>query len=155
MGKINSKEFLDIYNVPRNCKQCGGIMVYQGVGEYQCEACKFVDWDDYGKARNYIEKHKGANAAEIEKATGVSQRSIRRMLKESRLEIADGSRVYLNCEVCGKTIRSGRYCHECEMKVHRNMEEQYREQLHADMKVYGLAENGETGQRRFMREYDD
>ena len=155
MAKIDVREFVESYNVPRSCKQCEGVMVYQGVGEYQCEECGFVDWDDYGKARNYLEKHKGANAAEIEKATGVSQRSIRRMLKESRLEIADGSRVYMNCEICSKTIRSGRFCEECEKKVHRNLEAQYREVLHADMRVYGRGDTGETGQRRFMREVDD
>ena len=26
------------------------------------------------------------------------------------------------CELCGKDIRSGRFCPECEMRVHRNLE---------------------------------
>ncbi|MDE6318136.1 MAG: hypothetical protein K2M22_00155, partial [Lachnospiraceae bacterium] len=76
------------YNRPTYCAECGGVMVFKGVGEYQCEACGFLDYDDYGKVRNYIEKHIGANAAEASKATGVSQKAIRDMLKEARLEIA-------------------------------------------------------------------
>ena len=148
MGNIN---VLDDYNAPRRCKQCDGIMIFKGVGEYQCEDCGFVDYDDYGKARMYIESHRGANAAEIERATGVSQRSIRKMLRESRLEVAEGSRVYLRCEACGKEIRSGRFCSECEGKIHRKMEKEQRELQNTDRKGFGRSLNGEDGQRRFMR----
>lgn len=149
---MDAKDLMNSYNIPYNCKQCGGVMVFKGVGEYQCEDCNALDWDDYGKVRNYIEKHKGATAAEIEAAVGVSQRSIRRMLKESRIEIAEGSKTFLHCEVCGKNIRSGRFCPACEMAVHRNIEQQQREALHHDMKGYGQGETGETGHRRFMRD---
>lgn len=149
---MDARDLMNSYNIPYNCKQCGGVMVYKGVGEYQCEDCNALDWDDYGKVRNYIEKHKGATAAEIEAAVGVSQRSIRRMLKESRIEIAEGSKTFLHCEVCGKNIRSGRFCSECEMAVHRNIEQQQREALHRDMKGYGQNETGDSGHRRFMRD---
>ena len=37
------------YHRPIKCEKCGGIMVFKGVGEYQCEDCKFVAYDDYGK----------------------------------------------------------------------------------------------------------
>ena len=29
----------DQYNIPTTCAQCGGVMVFKGVGEYQCEVC--------------------------------------------------------------------------------------------------------------------
>lgn len=143
---------LDYYNIPRTCKECGGVMIFKGVGEYHCEDCGFVDYDDYGKVRLYIEKHKGATAAQIEAAIGVSQKSIRRMLKESRIEIAEGSKSYLHCEVCGKNIRSGRFCHECETNVHRNLEAAQREALHKNMKILGMGKQREEGQRRFVRD---
>lgn len=146
------KDLMDYYNIPRACKECGGVMIFKGVGEYHCEDCGFVDYDDYGKVRLYIEEHRGATAAEIENAVGVSQRSIRRMLKDSKIEIAEGSKVFMHCEVCGKSIRSGRFCHECEFKVHRNMEAAQREALHKDVKVVGMGAQGEEGQRRFMRD---
>lgn len=145
-------EYLDYYNVPRTCKKCGGVMVFKGVGEYHCEDCGFVDYDDYGKVRLYIEEHKGATAAEIENAIGVSQRSIRRMLRESRIEVAEGSKSFLRCEICGKNIRSGRFCTECEKMVHRNMESAQREALRKNRKGIGMGAYGEDGQRRFKRE---
>ena len=126
---MNALDALDAYNIPRECKECGGVMIFKGVGEYHCENCGAVDFDDYGKVRGYIENHKGATAAQIEEAVGVSQRNIRRLLKEGRLEIAEGSKVFLRCEICGKQMRSGRYCPECEIKVHRNLEEKQRELL--------------------------
>ena len=143
---------VNYYHVPRTCKQCGGVMVYKGVGEYRCEECGFLDYDDYGKVRLYIEAHRGATAAEVEAAVGVSQRIIRQMLRESRIEVAEGSRSFLYCEICGKEIRSGKYCPECETKVHRSLEEEQREMHRKDGKGYAKQHGGEEGQRRFMRQ---
>lgn len=146
---LNKLDLMDFYHVPKVCEKCGGIMIFKGVGEYHCEDCNFVAYDDYGKVRLYLENHRGATAGEIEEHTGVSQKSIRQMLKESRLEVAEGSRMFMRCEVCGKDIRSGRFCPECEIKVHRNMEEQERKSK--NMQGVGMAESAEEGQRRFMR----
>lgn len=144
--------FANYYHVPRACKRCKGVMVYKGVGEYKCEDCGFVDYDDYGKVRLYIEEHHGATAAEIEAAVGVSQKTIRQMLRESRIEIAEGSRSFIHCEICGKEIRSGRYCPECEAKVHLSLEAEQRELHRRNEKGYGRQEEGDEGHRRFMRE---
>ena len=76
-------EALDIttYNRPYTCEKCGGIMVFKGVGEYKCEDCGSLEYDDYGIVRNYIEQHAKATMAYISEQTGVSQKSIRQMLK--------------------------------------------------------------------------
>ena len=130
-------------------------MVYQGVGEYKCEKCGYVDYDDYGKVRGYIENHRGATAIEVERATGVSQRTIRRLLKDSRIQVSSDSHMFLHCELCGVSIRSGRYCAECELKIHRKFEEQQREShfknLQEHMHAYGT-NRGDEGQKRFVHE---
>lgn len=142
---------LDHYHVPTVCEGCGGVMIFKGVGEYECEKCGNVAYDDYGKVRLYIEQNRGANAAEIEKGTGVSQRSIRRLLREDRIEVSADSKVFLTCEACGKIIRSGRFCQECEMKNHRSMEERQREKLRKDKQGYGMDTlRGEEGERRYI-----
>ena len=141
----------DRYHVPRICKKCGGIMIFKGVGEYHCEDCGAVDYDDYGKVRRYIEEHKGATAAQIEQAIGVSQRTIRQMLKDGRLEVSADSRAFLHCEMCGKAIRYGEYCPECETALHRNFEEQQRAQIKKNIQGFGLGQKGEEGQKRFTR----
>ena len=108
-------------------------------------------YDDYGKVRLYIEAHRGATAAQIESAIGVPQRTIRLMLKEGRLEITPDSRSFLHCEICGKEIRSGTYCPECEMKMHRSMEAEERERRQKSLQGFGQGKKGEDGQRRFLR----
>lgn len=142
----------ELYNIPRVCKKCGGVLVFKGVGEYRCEDCGELDYDDYGKVRMYIEEHRGATAAQIEAAIGVSQRSIRQMLKDGRLEVTKDSRTFLKCEICGKAIRSGQYCPECEVAVHRNLEAEQRAQIKKNIHGAGMGQKGEEGQRRFMRE---
>lgn len=147
-------DIIDYYNIPRVCTECGGVMIFKGVGEYHCENCNAIAYDDYGKVRLYIEEHRGANAAEIEAAIGVSQKTIRRLLKEGRLEVAEGSRSFLHCEICRKQIRSGQFCPECEMKVHRNMEEEQRAMHQKSKKTHGFGgpQKMEDGQRRFRRD---
>lgn len=152
--KMLKKEFQDAntYNRPTYCQECGGMMVFKGVGEYQCEKCGLLAYDDYGKARNYLEKHTGATSAQVSEATGVSQRSIREMLKEARLEIAANSNFFLQCEICGASIRMGRFCPKCETAYHRSMEEKARQK---NEKVAGFSAQrpkGEDGLKRFKRE---
>lgn len=141
----------ETYNIPRECEKCGGVMVFQGLGEYKCEKCGELAYDDYGKVRGYIEEHRGATAAQVEEAIGVSQKTIRRLLKEGRLEVAEGSRMFLRCELCGKDIRSGQYCPECETKMHRTLEAQQREFAHKNMQGFSLGQKGDEGQKRFTR----
>lgn len=141
----------DTYNIPRVCGKCGGVMVFKGIGEYQCEDCGELAYDDYGKVRAYIETHKGATAAQIEDAIGVSQRTIRHLLRDGRLEVAEGSRTFLRCELCDEPIRSGRFCPACETKMHRSMEAKQRERSHKNLQGFSSSLRGEEGQKRFTR----
>lgn len=149
---LKLKSFMEIYNVPVACVECGSVMVYRGLGEYCCENCKAIDYDNYGKTRNYIEQNPGASAVDVERKTGVSRSSIREMLKENRFEIAEGARSFLRCEACGKEIRAGRYCHECEKNVHLMIENEHREKMRENMRGFAIHQEAEDGQRRFVRD---
>lgn len=142
------------YNRPTICQKCGGIMIFKGCGEYSCEDCNYVEYDDYGIVRNYIEKHSGATTAQVSDATGVSQKSIREMLKESRLEIAVNSNAFMTCEICGAAIRSGRYCGKCETAYHKSIEEKARAARNINLSGFGTERNtGEEGAKRFTRDH--
>lgn len=144
--------WLDDLNRPTFCNKCKGIMVYKGVGEYKCEDCGSVEYDDYGKARNYLEQHKGANVAEISDATGVTHKSIREMIKEKRFEVIDNRGGYIRCEMCGENIKSGRLCSKCEMLYHRKLEEETRSQKKKNISGFGESTRGERGSKRYTRE---
>lgn len=146
---------IDHYNMPIKCDKCGGIMVFQGCGEYRCEDCGNLMYDDYGKVRNYLDNHNGSSAVEVSEATGVSQKAIRMMLRDSRIEVAAGTQSFLYCEICGKPIRSGKYCNECEAKMHKQIEEQSRTGKKPDMQGFGSDYNIDAnGERRFIRNKD-
>ena len=70
------------YNRPYVCDNCGGLMEFKGCGEYECEDCHTKGFDDYGKVRNYIELHRGANAAEIEEERRERQKGEKRFLRD-------------------------------------------------------------------------
>lgn len=141
---------LDAYHVPVTCKQCGGNMVFKGVGEYHCEDCGNVEYDDYGKVRRYLEEHPGANAVEVEQNTGVAQKAIRQLLRDARIQVTEGSQSFLQCELCHRNIRYGKFCPECEKKISRSAEEhQHRAK---EFQGFGMNQRGDEGHRRFMRD---
>ncbi|MBR1628604.1 MAG: hypothetical protein IJ679_04950 [Lachnospiraceae bacterium] len=107
----------------RRCKQCGSFMDYISLGEYKCPSCGFVELDDYGKIRSYLDENGTASSAEIELATGVRRSVINEYLRKGRLEITDGSSVFLKCERCGKDIKFGRFCAACAKNMVSKMEE--------------------------------
>lgn len=152
MREITEVLQLNDYNIPQICKECGGVMIFKGVGEYQCEKCKALDYDDYGKVRNYVEVHRGATAAEVEAATNVKQRKIRNMLKEGRLQVSADSKVFMRCEMCGQSIRSGRLCSDCEIKYHRKLEDHLREMHRKDIQGTSMTRGEASGAKRYKRD---
>ena len=135
---------------PTACEKCGGKVKYKGIGEYECEDCKAVMYDDYGKVRNYLEENRGATQAAVAQATGVSTNTIRQFLRDDRIEVAAGSAVFLHCDICGTPIRSGRYCLQCEKKKilsDSSASSAQRKQIQG----FGMAVQGDTGAKRFSR----
>ncbi len=97
----------------RNCRRCGKIFNYIG-GIPICPTCKEADEEDFKRVKEYLYKNPGATLSEVSSALDVSVEKIKAYLKEGRLEIIgnDGNMI-LECEVCGKAIRTGRFCDEC------------------------------------------
>lgn len=141
------------FHVPHVCEKCGGEMIYKGIGEYHCEVCDAVTYDDYGKVRLYVEQHPGATIAETEAGTGVPHKVIRRLLREERLEVASGSRTFLSCRACGAPIRSGEFCLQCAAKQSRRTEDSRRTGMKKDMMGVAMHDTSEQqGAKRFTRD---
>ncbi|MBO5293360.1 MAG: flagellar protein [Lachnospiraceae bacterium] len=154
MADERVKIHLDDYNKPVICEVCGGHMIFKGVGEYQCEKCNHLEYDDYGKVRNYIETHPLARKMyDVEMGTGVSRKVIRQLLREERIEVAPDSSVFLKCEVCGRDIRAGRYCPACAQKIQAREDlERARNSKHSALHGFGQHDRQEDGEKRFRRE---
>ncbi|MCR4891503.1 MAG: flagellar protein [Lachnospiraceae bacterium] len=141
---------------PKACDRCGGPLTFRGLGEYRCDLCRNVMYDDYGKVRKYLDQYPGATIFDTSRATGVSDKVITAMLRAERLAVAENSKVSLTCKGCGKPIMSGMYCSVCaKLAVAANKKRKEQEQMNKKKKlVQGLAmaSEGQDGKRRFTHE---
>ncbi len=103
----------------RNCSRCGSIYVYDGFDI--CLKCRRKDEDDFQRVKKYIDENPGANTNEISEETEVEASKIIEFLRQGRLEITDDSNILLDCERCGKPIKSGRFCKKCIVEMQREM----------------------------------
>lgn len=110
-----------LYNMTAICEVCGMSMDY-GYGEtFVCKGCGNTQLTEFGKVRKYIEDNGPQNAQVISKETGVDENTIRGYLREGRIEIPDGSEVYIQCQKCGTDIRYGRYCPDCSLALSKSI----------------------------------
>lgn len=111
----------------RNCKQCGRLYNYVG-GTYKnlCPACADKIEAKFVSAKTYIEENPGASINEVSEAVEINVKQIEKWVREERLFFADDSPIGIPCEKCGKTIKTGRYCHDCATALEDTFKEMYR-----------------------------
>lgn len=101
----------------RNCKQCGKLFQYTGVSKI-CPKCAREDEELFKIVKEYLYDHPGANIMEVSEETGVEEDRILRYLRQGKLEISgEGGSLILDCERCGKAIRTGRFCDACAHEI--------------------------------------
>ena len=107
----------------RNCKKCGRMYSYMGGKVYLCEECVAEEQDDFKKVKEYLYANPGAIMTQVASDTGISTKKLTRYLREGRLEIhgEEGKNLLLPCDNCGKGIKSGKLCNDCEGKLKSNI----------------------------------
>jgi len=105
----------------RNCKNCGRIFNY--LGKPICPDCVKADEDDFKRVKEYLYKYPGTSMTKVVEELGVTMQQIKRYLREGRLEIVgDDPNIILSCELCGKSIKTGRFCDLCVGGLTRDLE---------------------------------
>lgn len=105
----------------RNCKKCGKMFSYSS-GTLICPNCISKDEEDFKNVRQYLYENPGATLPEVSTVLEISAEKIKRFLREGRLEIVNTEgNVILECERCGKSIKSGQYCNECAKNLLRDI----------------------------------
>ena len=110
----------------RNCKGCGRLYNYIG-GSYRnlCPDCVNKMEDKFTEVKEFIEKNKVATMPQISEACDVRMEQIERWIREERLFFAEDSPIGIDCESCGTTIKSGRYCPACKNKMSNVLSDLY------------------------------
>ena len=106
----------------RNCRTCGRIFNYVS-GPAMCPSCREALEKKFQQVKDYIRENKGVGINEVAEACDVDQGQIRQWLREERLELAPDSPIYLRCESCGASIRSGRFCEKCTGNMTRGLQD--------------------------------
>ena len=137
---MNDIEKMLIMNKPMVC-HCGGKYCHIGGGKYECQKCREIVLDDYGKVKQFLGENGPAQAMVISAATGVSMEIIDYLLKHGSVEIVEGSRYYLQCSKCGCSIRSGRFCVDCAKELTHGIEQVFYNEI-GDKPKYEVKQTG-------------
>ena len=105
-----------IDGILRNCSNCGGELDFRGQGKYICKKCKKVEYDDFGRVRQFIENNQKTGKEDISDYN-VSLEQIANLLREGRIEISNSSNRFIHCIKCGAEIRFGKYCEKCSAEL--------------------------------------
>ncbi|NLK21798.1 MAG: MerR family transcriptional regulator [Epulopiscium sp.] len=104
----------------RNCRRCNRLFQYI-VGRMICPSCKEEEEKEFKRVKDYLYDHPKANMIEVSEATEVPVTSIKHYLREGRLIITNDSPIGIECEKCGATIKTGRFCERCAYELERDM----------------------------------
>ena len=106
----------------RNCRRCGRIYNYLG-GQPICPVCREADEQDFRRVKNYLYQYPGASISQVSKELDISVEKIKSYLKDGRLEIIgeNTGNLMLECENCGKSIKSGRFCDACSQELSKEL----------------------------------
>ena len=117
----------------RNCRECGKMFNYIA-GMRICPTCTKKLDEKFAKVKTYIYENPGVGIKEVSDANDVSINLIKKWVREERLAFTAGSAVGIDCERCGKTILSGRFCEECKKQVTKQLGSAYEKQKKAPVK---------------------
>ncbi|HRS20182.1 MAG TPA: MerR family transcriptional regulator, partial [Clostridia bacterium] len=76
--------------------------------------------NEFKVVKEYIYDNPGATISEVSQETGVTVEKIMRFLREERLEIkSENCNLMLECERCGRAIKTGRFCENCKEQINK------------------------------------
>lgn len=91
------------------------------VGPIICPACREELEQEFQKVKKFIQENPRCDIRTVSEECEVDPGQIRQWVREERLEFADDSAVGLNCERCGKMIKTGRFCPACKNDMAKNL----------------------------------
>jgi len=101
----------------RNCKNCGNMYTHAPGQAPLCKNCISIEEDEFRKVKDYLYDNPGSSLTQVANALKISTKKLTRYLREGRIEITGDSNMLLECVGCGKSIRTGRYCQDCEAEL--------------------------------------
>ncbi len=105
----------------RNCRSCGRLFNYLS-GPPICQVCRAALEDKFQQVKSYLRENPDSSIQAVSDDNDVSVAQIRQWVREERLTFSPDSPIGIECEGCGKTIKTGRFCEECRNKVKNELD---------------------------------
>lgn len=110
----------------RNCRSCGKMFNYIN-GVPLCPACMTKLEEKFQQVKEYVQENKVVPLNKIAEDNDVTVNQIKRWVREERLVFDEDSMVTIECESCGRSIRTGRFCDKCKEQLHSGLSDSIRE----------------------------
>lgn len=111
----------------RNCVKCGKIFNYI-TGMPICPGCKSKLEDQFQVTKKYIRDNPDATIVQVSEECDVPIKLIHQWVREERLIFSEDSSIGIECELCGNSIRTGRFCDKCKQDLHNSLGEATKEE---------------------------
>lgn len=111
----------------RNCIRCGKIFNYV-TGKPICQNCRQGLEEKFKETKLYIKRNHMATIAEVSEACEVEVKQIKEWIREERLSFSEDSAIGLDCEACGTTIKTGRFCDNCKSTMTQELKNAYKQE---------------------------
>lgn len=114
----------------KNCRGCGRLYNYIGGGYLLCPACMAELDKKFDDVKRYIRDNPHATMPEIAEKHDIKISQIERWVREERLTFADDSPIGIECEGCGVTIKTGRFCPNCKDSMTKGLSYPEEQKIH-------------------------
>ncbi len=132
----------------RTCQRCKKIFNYVA-GQPVCASCKRDLEILFKDVRLFIRRNPQASIQQVSEECGVESKQIKQWIREERLSFSSDSAVGIECERCGKSIKTGRFCDECKKETLNDLQSVQRGQNSDSIK--SVPESSERkSQMRFL-----
>lgn len=108
----------------RNCVKCNKLFNYVA-GPTICPNCRKSLEEKFKEVRIFIRKNPSATIGEVAEECDTDIKQIRQWVREERLSFSGDSAIGIECELCGKTIKTGRFCNACKAEMVNNLDSAY------------------------------
>ncbi len=108
----------------RNCRNCGRLFNVLA-DERICPSCRQKLENKFQEVKEYLNDHPNASVDEVSMENEVTVKQIRQWIREERLTFSENSLEGIDCEMCGKIIKTGRFCDSCKAKLANNLMSAY------------------------------
>lgn len=104
----------------RNCKGCGRLFNYMQ-GPPLCPNCVKELEQKFQQVKQYLRDNPKAPLNMVSEENDVSVKQIKQWVREERLSFTEESHITLECEGCGASVLSGRFCDKCKASLQHEL----------------------------------